>query len=159
MLNYPTQLVVREFEDPDTSDVCLILDTAITPPEAEEVSEDIMRWRLEKAICFTVALAHKLVRLGYRIRFVTWSAEGRRTLEIDRRRGVKNLERLLAELEPTTDRSGVAPLLARESSSGQAGVLFLSLRETAEEVLRPRLSVLTITPDWVAALTQEVVGS
>ena len=50
-------------------------------------------------------------------------------------------------------------LVERQSTHSNAVVLFVSLRETAEERRRPRLSVVTLTPDMQIALVKEVVGA
>lgn len=154
--DYPTELVVREFEDPTDDDVCVVLDTGIADDEADR---ELLLYRHEKSLSFSVALCRLLCKRKYRVRFRCLEAAGQ-TCNLQLLHPVKDLARLeasLARLQPTSDRPAVWRLLERQVDSAQAAVLYVSLREVAEEKRRPRLAVLSITPDWQMSLVREVV--
>ena len=156
--DYPMELAVREFEDPTDDDVCVMLDTGIA---AEEADRELLLYRHEKSLCFTVALCRLLCTRKYRVRFRCLDAGGQ-TCDLQILHPVKDLAQLesrLARLQPTADRPAVWRMLESQANSAQAAVLYVSLREVAEEKHRPRLAVLSITPDWQMSLVREVVDA
>ena len=177
--DYPIELAVREFEDPTDDDVCIVLDTGIaddetnrefcepllkqgvTVEEANHKFRELLLYRHEKSLSFTVALCRLLCTRKYRVRFCCLEAAGK-TCNLQLLHPVKDLARLearLARLQPTADRPAVWRLLERQAGSAQAAVLYVSLREVAEEKHRPRLAVLSITPDWQMSLVRGVAGT
>jgi uncharacterized protein (DUF58 family) len=155
--DYPIQLVVREFEDPSDDDVCVVLDTVISPDESEDV---LLRYRHEKSLSFAVALCRLLTEHKYRVRFRAAGSESNRIdLLLDRpTRDLPRLEAQLARLTPATEHRSIWQMLEHESRRSNATVLFLSLREMIEEKRHPRLAVLTVTPDWQTSLVRQVIG-
>lgn len=153
--DYPNQLVVREFEDPTDDDVCVVLDSAIAPAQADNV---LAKYRHEKSLSFAVALCRLLTEQRYRVRFRAVRADGQTIdLLLDRsQRDLPRLETELAQVAPTPDRTPIRRMLDEETRRSNAAVLFVSLRDVPEEKRHPRLVILTLTPDWQASLVREV---
>ena len=155
--DYPNQLVVREYEDPSEDDVCVLLDSALTETEAQDPT---YLYRHEKSLSFVAALCRFLADRKYRIRFLGVEASGK-TFELMLSRPSSDLPVLEARLacwKLVTNRQLVWSLLENQSRCSNASILFVSLRETAEEKRQPRLAVLSLTPDWQATLIEEVIG-
>lgn len=155
--DYPYQLVVREFEDPTEDDVCVLLDSALTP---EEAGETAFLYRHEKSLSFTAALCRFLAERKYRVRFMCVEADENafEMMLLRPSSDLPALEARLARLRPVSDRRLVWSLLESQSSRSNSSVLFVSLREIAEEKKHRRLAALTLTPDWQASLVEKVVG-
>lgn len=155
---YPMDLAVREFEDPSDDDVCIVLDTGIGKDEADR---GLLLYRHEKSISFAVALCRLLCARKYRVRFRCVAKEGG-SIDLRILHPVRDLARLnvcLARLRTTDDRSAVWRLLERQADTARGAVLFVSLREIAEEKRRPRLAVVSVTPDWQISLVSAVEGA
>jgi uncharacterized protein (DUF58 family) len=153
--DFPVELVVREFEDPSIDDVCLVIDH-VPPARADDV--DAYTYRLEKALCFAVALARALVAQKLKLRVVVpgHPTLGERGSRIQGESGLWRLERELAFVTLSGDGAETDRTLYREGYFGNASVLFLCLRETAIESRNRRLAVLSVLPDTVHALTRSV---
>ncbi len=158
MPEYPMALAVREFEDPTDDDVCLVLDTGIAEDEEDR---ELLLYRHEKSLSFSVALCRLLCGRKYRVRFRFLDADGKACdLRIQHPvRDLARLEVLLARVKPTSSRKAVQQMLGKQAGLAEAAVLFISLREVAEERHQPRLAVLSVTPDWQMSLVREVVDS
>lgn len=158
MPDFPMELAVREFEDPSDDDVCVVLDTGIAD---DEQHRDVLLYRHEKSLSFCAALCRLLCLRKYRVRFRCLDANGQIS-DLLLQHPVKDLARLdarLARLQHTTNRPAIWRLLERQAGSSQSTVLFISLRELAEEDRHPRLAVLSITPDWQLSLIREVLSA
>ena len=157
--DFPYQLVVREFQDPTDSEVCVVLDTCIPPDGAAD--SVLMRYRLEKAISFSVSLCRQLCEHKHTVRFVAVQQSGKfiDLLLKQPLRDVPTLERRLARLIPTKDPDAASKLIRRQENRSDAILLFVSLRD---EQLNKRFrtdSSLLISPEWQASLVQEVIGA
>lgn len=154
---YPMELAVREFEDPSDDDVCVVLDTGIGKDEKELAT---LLYRHEKSVSFSIALCRLLRVRKYRVRFRCVTAEGG-SIDLRLQHPVRDLAQLnarLARLRPTEDRAAVWRLLESQADRAHGAVLYISLRETAEEKRRPRLAVVSVTPDWQISLVSAVGG-
>lgn len=155
---YPQQFVVREFDNPASNDILVVLDSTV--PDANPM-RDALAWRFEKAICFVSALCKLLVEHKYRVCFLTCGdGPGRIRIPLGpRREDLGKLQRALAHLAPTQERSGIWKLVDSEAVRTGPVILYVTLRKKAEDDRNARLSVLTITPDSIAPLTKRVVQS
>lgn len=152
------ELVIREYEDPSEDDVCILLDTTV-PYDAQDLA--LLLYRHEKSISFALGLCRLFATRRYRVRFQTVDHHGA-PLEYDLRtpgRTLRDLERALVGIVPAPDRRAVWRLVDAASRRTNSAVFFVSLRDTPEERLNPRLSVLTLTPRHVVSLTRRVVGA
>lgn len=153
---FPRQLVVRECENPATGDVLVVLDNAV-PPDDRLAAQ--LSWRLEKGVCFALALCKLLVAHKYRVQFLTHSDQKRR-IKVSlggRRSEIGVLERTLSRLVPASRRAELWTLPDPETLRTGSMIAYVSLRRHAEEDHHPRLSVVTITPDSIGPLTRHVV--
>lgn len=157
MPDYPQQLVLREFEDTEADDVSVLLDNVLLAGEGNELT---MRYRREKAICFTLALCELLAGRKYRVQFWTVGPSGapmEQTIHHPAR-DIALLAKRLATLEPFIDQGGFGRVARRELGRVEATALLIALRDEAIEQRHERLPVFTITPDLQTGLTREVVG-
>jgi len=146
-------LFVKEFEDPSSDDICVVLDTS-APMAGDEA---IWAYRFEKAVSFAVALTRALAARKRRVR-VVFEQSGRQEIRIrPRQSDVASLELALAALALTDVRTTVLRTLTAETRKSQS-VLFVSLAEVSEETLQPRLSSVSLTPNLVAMFTEKAVG-
>ncbi len=148
---YPVDLVLREYENPVSEDICLVLDNALSAAEASDLA---FRYRREKALSFAVAFSQMLCERKYRLRFVTCDERGRLlSLSIDQpARDLPRLRTLAARLEPCIAASPLSGYLRREARWGNALLILLSLRES---VAAPP-AVIVFSPDNQTALVEEV---
>lgn len=158
MPDYPWQLVVREYEDPNDDEVCVVLDTAV--PNAESESHTLALYRFEKAVSFSVALCRRLCEQKHRIRFVACLPAGE---PVDLRitipsRDVPILERRLAKLQGTPSPDAVSRLLKKQTTATDAIVIFVSLQERFETFTRTDENAVWISPEWQSSLVAEVAG-
>lgn len=156
--DFPMEQAVREFEDPSDDDVCIVLDTGIGQDEPEL---ETLLYRHEKSVSFSVALCRLLCVRKYRVRFLCVTAEGG-SIDLRIQHPVRDLGRLnasLAGLRPTANREAVWRVLEGQANRARGAVLYVSLREIAEEKRRPRLAVLSVTPDWQMTLVSAVEGA
>jgi uncharacterized protein (DUF58 family) len=153
--NYPLELYVREYEDPSEDDVSIILDTTRPDPAVEALH----RYRFEKAISFAAALCRTLATQKYKVRFLCQRAPDQifehwlRPLDTD----IFALESVLATLDLTGDRQTILQTLVKETRRRGRAVIFISLREHAEEVLQAKLPIVSVTPNLIPVFTREVV--
>ena len=158
MPDYPWQLVVREFEDPTDDEVCVILDTAVLPLDADDAN--LILYRFEKAIPFAIALCRQLCELKHRVRFMACQPSGPPIeIRIDwSARDIPTLERELARVKPIQNSAAVRQLLQRQSQVSDAILLFVSLQEQVVVRSQSQDSSLWITPEWQASLIAEVTA-
>jgi len=150
----PNQFYVREFQDPSQDDLSLVLDTA--PPL--DGSEELHRYRLEKAICFVYALCRTFAARRLTVRFIC-QRNARDITALRLRPSDADLDRLqlaLAAVDLGGDRATLRRLLHVEVRRRGAAVIFISLRQR-EAVEQQRLPIVTLTPDHVPVFTREVV--
>lgn len=151
----PSELYVREFQDPSRDDISVVLDTS--PPAGGDPA--LHRYRFEKAICFVSALCKMFAARRLAVRFVCQRAARDvmtlrlRALDID----LDLLDRQLAYLELGGDRTTLGRVLIDEVRRHGAAVIFVSLRPN-EQVAQQRLPIVTLTPDHVPVFTREVVS-
>lgn len=149
------ELSVREYEDPSDEDVCLVIDVHV-PPGDESVTR---RWHMEKAIAFTAAATRMLLAKRYRVRVRAAKPAG--TLDVVLATGVRDDMRLdeeLAALEPIAVQRRVDDLLLASIREARGAVLFVSLRNIAQEEVDRRLPVVSVLPGWIDHLVSGVVG-
>lgn len=155
--DYPLQLVMREFEDAGSDDVCVLLDNVLNGDEKNDIT---LRYRYEVAVCFTLALCKLLVERKYRVRFGTVSAVGA-YFSLPIHHAVSDLAalaRCLTRLSPVVDDELFVDKARDELAAVTSVALLVSLRDTLVERRNPRLPVLTISPDMQRGLTREVAG-
>lgn len=153
--NYPYELYVREYEDPTEDDVSVVLDT--TRPTSTEAA--LHRYRFEKAVAFTAALCRTLTARKLKVRFLCQRGPGPvvelrlRPLDSD----LYTLETMLGGLDMAGDRTTILRTLVAETRRRGPAVIFVSLREQAEEAQQRQLPIVSITPNLVPVFTREVV--
>lgn len=149
----PGELAVRELEDPEHEDVCVILDSAIS---ARAADPSLLRYRLEKALCFSVALCKLFASRRLRVRFLAPTATStlERTLERGRPRDFGALEAQLAVLEPATDSRASLVLADTCARAGARAIVFVTLHDAP-----PRLpALIAVVPARQIALMREVIA-
>jgi uncharacterized protein (DUF58 family) len=153
--NYPYELYVREYEDPTEDDVSVVLDTTRPAPGEEALHS----YRFEKAVAFTAALCRVLTAHKLKVRFLCQRGPGPvvemhlRPLDTD----LDTLETVLGALAMAGDRKTVLRTLVAETRRRGPAVIFVSLREQAEEAVQRQLPIVSITPNLVPVLTRDVV--
>lgn len=151
---YPDQLIVREFEDPSEDDICIILDTVVSPDDEDKLR---LFYRHEVSISFAISMCRFLLDRKKRVRFRTASGDGRKyDRRLQKTSQLPHLEAWLATVVPTEDGDQVLRSL-EEANRMNAAVLFISLRDIIVERKHRRLSILTVPPDWQRALVQRVL--
>jgi len=151
---YPIDLVLREYDDPGANDICVVLDNALLPNEAEDFA---LQYRREKALSFACALCLLLCERKYHVRFVSFDSSNR-LVSVSMAQPARDLPRLrtlAAKLEPCNSPATVKQFLEREAHWGNALLIYLSLRDTVQLPA----SVIVISPQTQAALVQEVVAA
>ncbi len=157
MPDYPWQLVVREFQDPTDTTVCVVLDTSVPPGNSTEAL--IMQYRLEKSISFAVSLCRRLCEKKHTVRFMAFQP-GEQTVNLLLKhpaQDIPKLERKLARLVPTHDPEAARRITARQERNSDAIVLLVALTDHEPNPLSRNEAVLTISPEWQASLVTEVV--
>ena len=151
---YPIDLVLREYDDPSADDICVVLDNTVLPDEAEDFA---LQYRREKALSFACALCLLLCERKYHVRFVSFDSSDRQVSILMKQaaRDMPRLRTLAAHLEPCNSPSPVKKFVERESHWGNALLIYISLRDSAQ--LPP--AVIVIPPETQAALVQEVVAA
>jgi uncharacterized protein (DUF58 family) len=152
---FPDQLAVREYEDPSTEDVLVVLDTTVADP-----SDAMQNYRHEKSLSFAVALCRRLTEKQYSVRFRAIDGGG---ASIDLQvqwptRDLPRLEARLAKLRPARDPKAAQDLLNDVRARGGGAVIFIALGK--ESRLRShRQALLSIGPELQSSLVREVVGA
>ncbi|TAJ22243.1 MAG: DUF58 domain-containing protein [Nitrospirae bacterium] len=152
--DFPFQLAIREFEDPASNDVCVVLDTAI-PPDSPDL--DTLRHNHEVSLSFAVAFCRLLVDRRYRVRFCAVDGRGGRIdLNILRpSTDLPELEARLARVHPVEEAQAVTRLISDVYSRASASVFLVGLRDG----MRPLHGVFSIAPGMQRRLVREVVGA
>lgn len=154
--DFPYQLVVREFQDPTDSEVCVVLDTCVPPEAAPDAV--LMRYRLEKAISFSVALSRQLCERKHAVRFLASNQDGQ-VIDVmvkQPHRDIPILERKLSRLRPSRNPDATASLIRQQENRSDAILLFVSLNNPNRGKRFRSDSSLWIHPEWQASLIQEV---
>jgi uncharacterized protein (DUF58 family) len=153
--DYPIGLIVREYEDSSEDDVCIVLDTLVEP-DAEGSLRAL--YRHEKSICFTIAVCRLLLRQKKRVR-VRIASDGSEPFDrlLEKPSDLPELEAWCASLTPCADPKAIWRLLMASQRSN-ATILYVSLRDELLERTHPKLTALTVPPDWQAGLVREVVA-
>ncbi len=158
MPDYPMQLAVREFEDPSDDEICVVLDTAVPPPDADDWA--LIAYRYEKSICFAIALCRQLCELKHQVRFVACQ-EGEHPFQLrinHAARDIPILERKLSRLKPTPDPERVRRLLEWQARRSDAILLYVSLQDSPEPQLRASEKPLCLNPEWQQSLVAEAAS-
>jgi len=152
--DFPYQLVVREYEDPEADNVCVVLDTLI-PAAGDNI--DVLRYNHEVSLSFAVAFCRLLVDRRYHVRFCAVDgAGGRIDLKILRPTSdLPKLEARLARVLPVTEAKPVARLVADVFFYASGALFFISLRDG----IRAPRGVFAIEPHMQKRLVREVVGA
>jgi len=158
LAEFPHQLAIREYEDPSTEDVLVVLDTSV--PDSDNAMQN---YRHEKSLSFAVALCRLLTEKQYSVRFRAIDGSGAKinliNLEVQwPSRDLPRLEACLAKLRPVRDPAAGTKLLNDTLAKGGGAVIFISLRDESKLVLH-RQSLLTVGPELQASLVREVVGA
>ncbi len=151
----PEQFYVREFRDPSRDDLAVVLDTA--PPLDGDAT--LHRYRLEKAVCFVVALCRMFAARRLTVRFVCqFGAHDVLTLRLrPLDTDLDRLERALAHVGLRGDRVTLGRVLRDEARRHGAAVVFVSLR-SREPFEQQRLPMVTLTPEHIPVFTRDVVA-
>jgi len=158
MPDFPWQLVVREYSDPNDSEVTVVLDTVVPPDGAED--RLLMLYRHEKSISFAIALCRRLCELKHAVKFVGCQGDGK-VIEIPIRHpssDIPKLERTLARIEPIRTDEAVRRILVRQSQISDAVLLLISQNDSPTVRNMRSGAVLKVTPEWQASLVSQAVA-
>jgi len=152
---FPDQLAVREYEDPGTEDVLVVLDTTVSDPD-----DAMQNYRHEKSLSFAVALCRLLADKQYSVRFRAIDGAGGKTdLQVQwPTRDLPKLEACLAKLRPARDPAAAQGLLNDARARGGGAVVFIALCDPASFASHRR-GLLTVAPELQSSLVREVVGA
>lgn len=152
---YPDQLAVREYEDPSTEDVLVVLDTTVSDPQ-----DAVKNYRHEKSLSFAAALCRLLTEKHYSVRFRAVDGGGP-AIDVQVRRPTRDLPRLearLAKLRPSRDPLAAQQLLNEARSRRGDAVLFISLQDHSQSLSEGR-ALVAIGPELQTSLVGEVIGA
>jgi len=152
---FPDQLAVREYEDPSTEDVLIVLDTSVPA-----VDDAVRSYRHEKSLSFAAALCRLLAQKQYSVRFRALDGAGG-TLDVQVRKPTRDLPRLeahLARVRPVRDPMAVHELLNDPRARRGDAVIFLALNDQSQLVSHGR-ATLAVGPELQASLVAEVVDA
>jgi len=155
LADYPHQLAIREYEDPSTEDVLVVLDTTVADP-----GDAMQNYRHEKSLSFAVALCRLLTEKQYFVRFRAIDGAGPAIdLQVQwPTRDLPKLEARLARLHPARDPKSTQDLLNDVHGRGGGAVIFIALNENSRLAAR-RQALLSVGPELQSSLVQEVVGA
>jgi uncharacterized protein (DUF58 family) len=155
LAEFPNQLAVREYEDPSTEDVLVVLDTFVPDPD-----DAMQNYRHEKSLSFAVALCRMLTEKQYSVRFRAVDGGGAKiNLQVQKpTRDLPRLEACLAKLRPARDPAAAQALLNDARARGGGAVVFIALCDESKLVSHCQ-TMLTIGPELQASLVREVVSA